>query len=42
MDMEQLAVKLQETTDRSTRDTGIVVYNALSELVGLYVEEMQG
>ena len=25
-----------------TRDTGIAVYNALSELVGLYVEEMQG
>lgn len=24
------------------RDTGIAVYNALSELVGLYVEEMQG
>ena len=25
-----------------TRDTGIAVYHALSELVGLYVEEMQG
>ena len=25
-----------------TRDTGIAVYNALSEMVGLYVEEMQG
>lgn len=24
------------------RDTGIAVYNTLSELVGLYVEEMQG
>lgn len=40
MDMEQLAVKLQETTDRSTRDTGIAVYNALSELVVLYVEKV--